>query len=156
MENIQLSDVVKMVNKELLENVNDGKKYLEEVMGIVEDEEFNKQRRRKLRALTEQKPTQKIRGGKIETDPIVEDSTPCCGTKVKCSPSENIKFSESQIISVNLLSGTGCVPHVCSGGVLGLQTCRRVLLKETDTDRQGRACHQHHGHSGQDLSGANH
>ena len=47
MENIQLSDVVKMVNKELLENVNDGKKYLEEVMGIVEDEEFNKQRRRR-------------------------------------------------------------------------------------------------------------
>ena len=36
--NIELSDVVKMVNKELLENVNDGKKYLEEVMGIVEDE----------------------------------------------------------------------------------------------------------------------
>ena len=45
--NIELSYVVKMVNKELLENVNDGKKYLEEVMGIVEDEEFNKQRRRR-------------------------------------------------------------------------------------------------------------
>ena len=56
--------------------VSESKKYLEEVMGIVEDEEFN--RKRKLKAFKQKQPKQRQEKEKIE---IVSDST-WCGTKV--------------------------------------------------------------------------
>ena len=39
------------MTKNILDDAAEAKKYLEEVMGIVEDEEFNKDRRKKLQAL---------------------------------------------------------------------------------------------------------
>ena len=66
-----------------LEDVSDGKKYLEEVMGIVEDEEFN--RKRKLKALRQKETTGRLKRAKTEenfTD--LSDSDPTwCGTKVR-------------------------------------------------------------------------
>ena len=42
-----------MENSDVLDDLSDSKKYLEEVMGIVEDEEFNRERRRKLNVAKE-------------------------------------------------------------------------------------------------------
>ena len=86
LESFQVSEAdyqVKMVNREV-EIVRDGKKYLEEVMGIVEDEEFNRERKRRLRDLKQRG----YRQGKTETvrsceDLIDEDyNTVWCGTQV--------------------------------------------------------------------------
>ena len=68
-----------------LEDVSDGKKYLEEVMGIVEDEEFN--RKRKLKAWRQKQTTGRLKGAKTETEEEnfndLSDSDPTwCGTKV--------------------------------------------------------------------------
>ena len=87
----------KMVNKELPGNVTDGKKYLEEVMGIVEDEAFNRERKRKLRSLKLQNTNQRLKREPIETDLIVEDSSVWCGTKVRISKSLNIKLKHIAI-----------------------------------------------------------
>ena len=43
-----------MVNTDVLDDIGDAKKYMEEVMGIVEDEEFNRERRKKLKMTKEQ------------------------------------------------------------------------------------------------------
>ena len=85
LESIQVSEAdcqVKMVNNREVEVVRDGKKYLEEVMGIVEDEEFNRERKRRLKYL-------KQRGtvpGKTETvrscDDLIEEDSVWCGTQV--------------------------------------------------------------------------
>ena len=42
-----------MENSDVLDDLGDSKKYLEEVMGIEEDEEFNRERRRKLNVAKE-------------------------------------------------------------------------------------------------------
>ena len=66
------------------EDVSSGKKYLEEVMGIVEDEEFN--RKRKLQALRQKQTTGRLKRAKTETEENLNDlsdSDPTwCGTKV--------------------------------------------------------------------------
>ena len=70
-----------------LEDVSEGKKYLEEVMGIVEDEEFN--RKRKLKALLQQKPTTgRLKRAKTETEEenftdLSDSDQTWCGTKVR-------------------------------------------------------------------------
>jgi len=65
----------------VLEDVSDGKKYLEEVMGIVEDEEFN--RRRKLKALRQKQTTGRLKRAKTEIEENFNDSdTTWCGTKL--------------------------------------------------------------------------
>jgi len=43
-----------MVNTDVLDDIGDAKKYMEEVMGIVEDEEFNRERRKKLKMTKDQ------------------------------------------------------------------------------------------------------
>ena len=66
----------------VLEDVSDGKKYLEEVMGIVEDEEFN--RKRKLKALRQKQTTGRLKRAKSEIEENFNDSdTTWCGTKVR-------------------------------------------------------------------------
>ena len=78
-----------MVSREgrgtVLEDVSDGKKYLEEVMGIVEDEEFN--RKRKLKASRQKQTTGRLKRAKTETEENLNDlsdSDPTwCGTKVR-------------------------------------------------------------------------
>ena len=49
-----------MANNDILDDLGDAKKYLEEVMGIVEDEEFNRERRRKLRLGQQQEKKQTV------------------------------------------------------------------------------------------------
>ena len=70
-----------------LEDVSDGKKYLEEVMGIVEDEEFN--RKRKLKALRQKQTTEPRKRAKTETKQNLTDlrysDETWCGTKVRTS-----------------------------------------------------------------------
>ena len=64
------------------ENVSSGKKYLEEVMGIVEDEEFN--RKRKLKALRQKQTSERPHIAKTENLNDFSDSDPTwCGTKVR-------------------------------------------------------------------------
>ena len=49
-----------MANNDILDDLGDAKKYLEEVMGIVEDEEFNRERRKKLRLGQQQEKKQTV------------------------------------------------------------------------------------------------
>jgi len=67
----------------ILDNAAEAKKYLEEVMGIVEDEEFNKDRRKKLLALKrkygresrEKKQNTSISNRKTDCDDIANDAS---------------------------------------------------------------------------------
>ena len=112
-----------MVNKELLENVtDDGKRYLKEVMGIVEDEAFNRERKRKLRSLKHQDANQRLKREPIETDLMVEDSSSAwCGTKVRISKNVNIKLKHITI-TVTVLPHAGSFSIICSRCLLRLQT----------------------------------
>ena len=86
---------------EALEDVSDGKKYLEEVMGIVEDEEFN--RKRKLKALRQKETTGRLKRAKTETEENLNDlsdsDTTWCGTKVR-------------LISIIIIT---CCQSICAG-----------------------------------------
>ena len=67
-----------MANNDILDDLGDAKKYLEEVMGIVEDEEFNRERRRKLRLGQQQEKKQTV----IVHDEDDESEDVWCCTKV--------------------------------------------------------------------------
>ena len=67
-----------MANNDILDDLGDAKKYLEEVMGIVEDEEFNRERRKKLRLGQQQEKKQTV--NVHDEDDESEDAW-CC-TKV--------------------------------------------------------------------------
>ena len=69
----------------ILDNAAEAKKYLEEVMGIVEDEEFNKDRRKKLQALKRKygkEPREKkqntILSDRKSNDDNISNDTSCC------------------------------------------------------------------------------
>merc|ERR1712106_878825 len=63
------------MGSEELEDAGDTKKYLEEVMGIVEDEEFNRERRRKLKVV-------QIQEAELEDYDRAGYGEPWCCTKV--------------------------------------------------------------------------
>ena len=86
--------MVRVGRVDVLEDVSDGKKYLEEVMGIVEDEEFN--RKRKLKALRQKQTTGRLKRAKTETEENfndLSDSDPTwCGTKVRMILETTLKY----------------------------------------------------------------
>ena len=96
-----------MANK-ILDNAAEAKKYLEEVMGIVEDEEFNKDRRKKLLALKrkyrresiEKKQNTSISNRKTDCDDIANDAS--CWVKVKKSFKILLPYVYQKMFSVNI------------------------------------------------------
>ena len=84
--------MVRVGRVDVLEDVSDGKKYLEEVMGIVEDEEFN--RKRKLKALKQKETTGRLKRAKTEEKfNDLSDSDPTwCGTEVRMILETTLNF----------------------------------------------------------------